>query len=63
MAKSVYLASGQRQAGSVRVNKIYHRIEFFNVSLSDLKEFVHESLPDAEFIENRAASGATLATG
>lgn len=40
-----------RLLNGVRVNKINHRKEFFNISLSDLKEFVQESTPDAEFID------------
>ena len=40
-----------RLLNGMRVNKVNHRKEFFNITLSDLKVFVQESLPDAEFID------------
>ena len=40
-----------RSLNDNRVNKINHRKEFFNVSLSELKKVVRESFPDAEFVD------------
>lgn len=40
-----------RLLNSTRVNKINHRKEFFNVTLSDIKNVVHQFSPEAEFID------------